>query len=98
METSNKKLSLLRIFLQFRQYPLRCERDFAQFDSHRVENCAGDGRWYWNRGQFAGAERRNVLPVDQDDIELRNLSKFQDRITRPIQARYSGSVECNLFQ
>src|SRR5437867_10498244 len=79
--------------LQSGQNPLRRKRRFMQADSGRIEDRVGDGRADRSARRFAAAESRHLRTVDQNDLDLGNIGKFDNRISSPIQRLNAGRVE-----
>src|SRR5206468_3176282 len=79
--------------LQSGQNPLRRKRRFMQADSGRVEDRVGDGRPDRSARRFSAAESRHLRTVDQNDLDLRNIRKFNNRVAGPIERLNAGCVE-----
>ncbi len=67
-----------------RQHPLGRQRQFAETHAGRVIDRIGDRRRARHGGGFAGAQRRLVLPVDQQHVDRRQFGKRKDRIGAPV--------------
>ena len=56
---------------------------------YRVAKRCGDrcGR------RLTGTERTFMTTIDQSNVETGDVRKGQDRIARPVRARYTGTIE-----
>ena len=72
-----------RFLGQRRQHPLARERHVPQPHPHGVIDGVGDGRRRGSLGSLAGAERRELRPVDYRHLHLGDFLEAENRIVRP---------------
>src|SRR6266853_259470 len=68
------RLFRLSPLLQSRLDPLRSERDLAQSNSGRVENCVADGRGYHRDGCLARARGLFIWVLEKHDLALGKIA------------------------
>jgi len=73
------------------------ERQFAKAHAGGVEDGVGDGRRTRDGRGFADAHRRLVLSRQHQDVDLRNVRKFDDRVGAPFSAGHRSAIERHLF-
>src|SRR6185437_7682043 len=60
---------------------------------HRIGNCRGDGAV----GRFTGADRLQIWPRDNFDLDFRHLAEAENGIIGPVVAGDALAVEANAF-
>ena len=78
--------------LHRRQNSLRCKGSFAKSHANGIEDRIADRRRRRNGRAFTGTQRLHLGPVDQDNVQLRQVGKAQDRVGRPVKAGYPPSA------
>src|SRR5712671_2493222 len=85
---------------------LRAERGFdlrwsegngPQPHASRLKDRAANRRRHDRAGWLSAAPWHFLRPIDQIDCHFRDLRKGQDRIARPVEARYHRTIERHLL-
>jgi hypothetical protein len=85
-------------FLQPRHHPLRRKGHFAQPHAGRIEDGVADRRGNGNCRLLSSSQRCHLRPVDEHNIEFRDVGESQYRIAAPIKARHAIRVEGDFFE